>query len=499
MNPNLATLLTESAEKFPERIAIRLDDTAIPYAALDQTSKLVAGLLESKGVKAGDRVGIMLPNVPHFPMVYFGILRLGARVVPMNVLLTAREVTHYLENSGAKVVVAWEDFAPAAIEAAEGVGAEVISINPTNVGDLIQGISPYEGVAEVEADDTAVILYTSGTTGQPKGAELTHDNIRSNIESIKDLFDPSEEDVSFGGLPLFHVFGQTVAMNGAISAGAEITLLPRFDPSKALEIIQRDKVTIFMGVPTMYAAMLQVPNRADYDISSLRLCVSGGAALPVEIIRAFESEFNTAILEGYGLSETSPVASFGRLDMERKPGTIGTPIKDVEMRIVDEEGNVLGVGAVGELQIKGPNVMKGYWQMEEATANAIDSEGWFASGDMATVDEDGYYSIVDRKKEMILRGGYNVYPREVEEVLYEHPAVAEVAVMGIPHDDLGEEIVAIVAFKEGQSATEDELRDHAKEGVAAYKYPRHIKIVDELPKGPTGKILKREIDLSQVG
>lgn len=492
-------MLTESAEKFPERTAIRLDDTAIPYAALDMTSKLVAGLLESKGVEAGDRVGIMLPNVPHFPMVYFGILRMGARVVPMNVLLTAREVTHYLNNSGAKVVVAWEDFAPAAIEAAEEVGAEVITINPTNVGDLIAGVTPYEGIAEVEPDDTAVILYTSGTTGQPKGAELTHANIRSNIESIKDLFQPTEEDVFFGGLPLFHVFGQTVAMNGAVSTGAEITLLPRFDPTKALEIIQRDKVTIFMGVPTMYAALLQVPDRADYDISSLRLCVSGGAALPVEIIRAFESEFNTAILEGYGLSETSPVASFGRLDMERKPGTIGTPIKDVEMRIVDEEGNVLGVGDVGELQIKGPNVMKGYWNMEEATAKAIDSDGWFSSGDMATVDEDGYYSIVDRKKEMILRGGYNVYPREVEEVLYEHPAVAEVAVMGIPHDELGEEIVAVIAFKEGQSATDDELRDHAKEGVAAYKYPRHILIVDELPKGPTGKILKREIDLSQVG
>lgn len=492
-------MLTESAEKFPERTAIRLDDTAIPYAALDMTSKLVAGLLESKGVEAGDRVGIMLPNVPHFPMVYFGILRMGARVVPMNVLLTAREVTHYLNNSGAKVVVAWEDFAPAAIEAAEEVGAEVITINPTNVGDLIAGVTPYEGIAEVEPDDTAVILYTSGTTGQPKGAELTHANIRSNIESIKDLFQPTEEDVFFGGLPLFHVFGQTVAMNGAVSTGAEITLLPRFDPTKALEIIQRDKVTIFMGVPTMYAALLQVPDRADYDISSLRLCVSGGAALPVEIIRAFESEFNTAILEGYGLSETSPVASFGRLDMERKPGTIGTPIKDVEMRIVDEEGNVLGVGDVGELQIKGPNVMKGYWNMEEATAKAIDPDGWFSSGDMATVDEDGYYSIVDRKKEMILRGGYNVYPREVEEVLYEHPAVAEVAVMGIPHDELGEEIVAVIAFKEGQSATDDELRDHAKEGVAAYKYPRHILIVDELPKGPTGKILKREIDLSQVG
>jgi len=498
LNPNLATLLTESAEKFPERTAIRLDDTAIPYAGLEQVSKLVAGLLVSKGVEAGDRVGIMLPNVPHFPMVYFGILRMGARVVPMNVLLTAREVKHYLANSGAKVVVAWEDFAPAAIEAAEEVGAEVISINPTNVGDLIQGIEPYEEVAEVEPDDTAVILYTSGTTGQPKGAELTHHNIRSNIESIKDLFNPGEDDVFFGGLPLFHVFGQTVAMNGAVSVGAEITLLPRFDPSKALEIIQRDKVTIFMGVPTMYAAILQVPNRADYDISSLRLCVSGGAALPVEIIKAFEGEFNTPILEGYGLSETSPVASFGRVDMERKPGTIGTPIKDVELRIVDEEGNVLGVGDVGELQIKGPNVMKGYWQMPEATEKAIDAEGWFSSGDMATVDEDGYYSIVDRKKEMILRGGYNVYPREVEEVLYEHPAVAEAAVMGVPHDELGEEVVAIIAFKDGESATEDELRDHAKQGVAAYKYPRHILIVDELPKGPTGKILKREIDLSSV-
>jgi len=498
LNPNLATLLTESAEKYPERNAIRLDDIAIPYAALDQTSKLVAGLLRSKGVEAGDRVGIMLPNVPHFPMVYYGILRMGARVVPMNVLLTAREIKHYLGNSGAKVVVAWEDFAPAAIEAAAEVGAEVISVNPTNVGELIGGIDPFEEVAEVDEHDTAVILYTSGTTGQPKGAQLTHANIRSNIISARDLFTPSEGDVFFGGLPLFHVFGQTLAMNASVAVGAELTLLPRFDPAKALEIIQRDKVTIFQGVPTMYAAMLQVPNRKEYDISSLRLCVSGGAALPVEIIRAFESEFDTPILEGYGLSETSPAASFGRVDMERKPGTIGTPISGVEMRIVDEEGNVLGAGDIGELQIKGPNVMKGYWEMPEATEKAIDADGWFASGDMATVDEDGYYSIVDRKKEMILRGGYNVYPREVEEVLYEHPAVAEAAVMGIPHDDLGEEIVAIVSFKEGQSATEDELREHAKQGVAAYKYPRHILILDELPKGPTGKILKREIDLSSL-
>ena len=303
----------------------------------------------------------------------------------------------------------------------------------------------------------------------------------------------------FGGLPLFHIFGQTACMNVAVAVGGEITLLPRFDPAKALEIIERDGVTIFMGVPTMYAAMLPCARARIVDASSLKLCVSGGAALPMEILTAFEKEFGCPVIEGYGLSETSPVASFGRLDMERKPGTIGTPIEGVEMRIVDDEGKALGVGDVGEVQIKGPNVMKGYWNMPEATAKAIDPDGWFSSGDMATVDEDGYFKIVDRKKEMILRGGYNVYPREIEEVLYEIPAVAEAAVMGIPHDDLGEEIVAVVSFKEGQSATTDEIQAYAKDQVAAYKYPRHVVILDELPKGPTGKLLKREIDLSGVG
>ena len=288
-------------------------------------------------------------------------------------------------------------------------------------------------------------------------------------------------------------------MNVAAAVGAEITLLPRFDPQKALEMIQRDGVSIFMGVPTMYAALLHASDRESYDVGSLRLCVSGGAALPMEILTAFEKDFGCPVIEGYGLSETSPVASFGRLDMERKPGTIGTPIDGVEMRLVDEEGNVVGIGDVGEVQIKGPNIMKGYWNMPDATAKAIDPDGWFSSGDMGTVDADGYYSIVDRKKEMILRGGYNVYPREVEEVLYEIPAVAEAAVVGIPHDDLGEEIVAVVSFKEGQSATTDEIQAYTKEQVAAYKYPRHIVVLNQLPKGPTGKILKREIDLSGVG
>ena len=499
MNPNLANLLAQSAAKHPDRVAIRLDDVAVPYAAMEGVSQRVAGLLASKGIGQGDRVGVMLPNVPHFPMVYYAALRLGAIVVPMNVLLTAREIKHYMSDSGAKLILVWHDFAAEAEAAGAETGVEVLPVEPAAIGELVAAADPVEEIAEVDPDDTAVVLYTSGTTGQPKGAELTHSNIGTNVEACLGLFDPSENDVIFGGLPLFHIFGQTACMNVAVAVGGEITLLPRFDPAKALEIVERDGVSIFMGVPTMYAAMLHAPERESADVSSLKLCVSGGAALPMEILTAFEKEFGCPVIEGYGLSETSPVASFGRLDMERKPGTIGTPIEGVEMRIVDEEGKVLGVGDVGEVQIKGPNVMKGYWNMPEATAKAIDPDGWFSSGDMATVDEDGYYKIVDRKKEMILRGGYNVYPREIEEVLYEIPAVAEAAVMGIPHDDLGEEIVAVVSFKEGQSATDEEIQAFAREQVAAYKYPRHVVILDELPKGPTGKLLKREIDLSGVG
>lgn len=499
MNPNLANLLCDSAAEHPDRIAIRLDDIAIPYEAMEQVSRRVAGLLASKGIGRGDRVAVMLPNVPHFPMVYYAALRLGAIVVPMNVLLTQREIRHYLTDCEAKLILVWHDFASEAEKAGAETGVEVLQVEPTRIGELVAAADPIDAIAEVEPDDTAIVLYTSGTTGRPKGAELTHSNIGSNVEACLGLFDPGERDVIFGGLPLFHIFGQTACMNVAVAVGGEITLLPRFDPQKALEIIQRDRVSIFMGVPTMYAALLHASDRESYDISSLRLCVSGGAALPMEILGAFEKEFGSPVIEGYGLSETSPVASFGRLDMERKPGTIGIPIDGVEMRIVDEEGNVLGTGDVGEVQIKGPNVMKGYWNMPEATADAIDPEGWFSSGDMGTIDEDGYYRIVDRKKELILRGGYNVYPREIEEVLYEVPEVAEAAVIGIPHDDLGEEIVAVVSFKEGQSADPDAIQAYVKEQVAAYKYPRYVVVLEQLPKGPTGKILKREIDLSEVG
>jgi long-chain acyl-CoA synthetase len=369
----------------------------------------------------------------------------------------------------------------------------MIRVDEPDASSVLAGLEPAGRRAERAENDDAVILYTSGTTGQPKGAELTHANLTRNAELTADtLLKAGPDDVVMGCLPLFHVFGLTCGLFATINNGACLTLLPRFDPAKALEIIGRDKVTIFEGVPTMYAAMLHQPGSADADVSSLRTCISGGAAMPVELMRSFEKTFGCMILEGYGLSETSPVASFNHPDKVRKPGSIGTPILGVEMRVVDADGADVPVGEIGEIAIRGHNIMKGYWQRPEATAEAI-PDGWFRSGDLAKVDEDGYFFIVDRKKDMIIRGGYNVYPREVEEVFYEHPAVAEAAVIGISHDELGEEIGAAVALKPGEEATTGELREFVRERVAAYKYPRYVWLVPGLPKGPTGKILRREV------
>jgi len=493
MSANLALNLTRAAAEHPDAIAVKLDDAAFNYALLDEAAARVATMLKSKGVEVGDRVGIMLPNVPYFPAVYYGALRAGAIVVPMNVLLKGREVGYYLSDPDVKLLFAWHDFLDAAQQGAEDAAdLEVISVKPGEIEGEIFAHEPDEDVAERAGDDTAVILYTSGTTGTPKGAELTHDNLRRNVAAAVDLFDLGEGDVVFGGLPLFHSFGQTCTMNAAICAGAAVTLLPRFDPAKALEILERDGCTVFEGVPTMYGALLHHPDRGKHDYSELRVCASGGASMPVEVLRGFEEAFGCKVLEGYGLSETSPIASFNHPDRERKPGSIGTPLEGVEMRVVDEDGNELPGGEIGEIQIKGHNVMKGYWKNPDATADAIE-DGWFATGDLAKVDEDGYFFIVDRKKELIIRGGYNVYPREVEEVLYEHPAVREAAVVGIPHDELGEEVGAAVVLKEGESVGADELEAYVKENIASYKYPRRIWFVEDLPKGPTGKILKREI------
>jgi long-chain acyl-CoA synthetase len=497
MSDNLASILTESAERQDNKAAAKLDDAELSYAQLDEGSARVAGLLRSKGIEPGDRVGVMLPNVPYFPLAYYGVLRTGGVVVPMNVLLKGREVSFYLEDPGAKLVFAWHDFADAAEQGASEAGAEVILVKPGEFEQLVQEQDPVEEVADRSAEDTAVILYTSGTTGKPKGAELSHANLKTNCRiSSESLGQITDEDTALGALPLFHSFGQTCTMNGCISVGATMTMLPRFDPEKALEIIERDGVTVFQGVPTMYNALLHCETRNERDTSSLRVCMSGGSAMPGELMRAFEEEFDCMILEGYGLSETSPVASFNHPDKERKPGSIGTPIEGVEMKIFDEDDNEVEQGEVGEIVIKGHNIMKGYWNRDDATRDTI-KDGWFHSGDMGKVDEDGYFFIVDRKKELIIRGGYNVYPREVEEVLYEHPAVQEAAVIGVEDEKLGEEVAAAVVLKQGEDASADDIKEFVKDQVASYKYPRKIWFADDLPKGPTGKILKREIEVPQ--
>jgi long-chain acyl-CoA synthetase len=493
---NLATIATETAERDPDAIAYKLDDLEINWAAVNEGSARVAGLLKAKGLEPGDRVGIMLPNVPYFPVAYYGVLRAGGTVVPMNVLLKGREVSFYLKDPEAKWVFAWHDFGEAAQTGADEAGAEVIPVKPGEFEQLLGEAEADRDVVERDGSDTAVILYTSGTTGQPKGAELTHDNMLKNAQASRELFGIDGDDVVLGALPLFHSFGQTCCMNACAIAGATLTFIPRFDPSKALEIIERDKVTLFAGVPTMYNAMLNDGSREQRDTSSLKICCSGGSAMPGELMRGFEKAFDTMILEGYGLSETSPVASFNHPDKERKVGSIGTPIEGVEMKVVDDDGNDVEQGEVGEIVIKGHNVMKGYWNREDATKEAI-VDGWFHSGDMAKIDEDGYFFIVDRKKELIIRGGYNVYPREIEEVLYEHEGVLEAAVVGVPDDSMGEEVGAAVVLKEGQDVSADDLKSYVKEQVANYKYPRKIWFVDELPKGPTGKILKREIEVPE--
>jgi long-chain acyl-CoA synthetase len=471
---------------YPDHVAVTLDGVGFTYAELLRDADRLAAWLRSRGVREGDRVGLILPNSLDFVVAYYGILRAGGVVVPMNPLLKCREIEHQLADSGTKLLLAWEGAAEAAEPAAASAGVHCQLVGP----ELLYGIEPIEEPAQPRGEDTAVILYTSGTTGTPKGAELTHTNLSRNAALTATtllLLEPN--DVVLGGLPLFHVFGQTCALLATVTVGATLTLLPCFDAAKALRVMARDGVTVFLGVPTMYSALLAVPDRGPL---SLRVCASGGAALPMEMLKRFEAEFGCAVLEGYGLSETASAVAFNHPDRERKPGSVGTPVVGVELMLADEHGLPTPRGEVGEIQVRGATVMKGYHGKPVETVAAF-RDGWFTTGDLATVDDDGYYFIVDRKKDLIIRGGYNVYPREVEEVLHEHPAVAEAAVIGIAHPELGEEIGAVVVLRPGTSAEPDGLRTFVKERLAAYKYPRLVWIVDELPKSATGKILRREV------
>lgn len=491
MNANLATFLTDSAADHGDLVAVRLDEEEFSYRTLDRVSAEVAGLLRTRGVEPGDRVGMMLPNVTHFAAIYFGILRVGGVVVPMNTLLVGREVDHFLDDSGAREMFVWHEVAASAPDHA-------MSVSPATFGALLASAEPDAHVERRDPDDTAVILYTSGTTGQPKGAELTHASLRRNAVLNRDLLDIVAGTRVLGCLPLFHSFGQTCALNATISAGGSLTLLARFDADHALDLLEQHHIEVFLGVPTMYSGLVHAPTAPQRHLRTLRTCVSGGAALPMEILTTFEAMFGCLVMEGYGLSETSPTATTNRSDRPRKIGSVGVPIDGVEIAIADEHGNAAMTGDVGEILIRGHNVMKGYWRRPADTAAAITPDGWFHTGDLGRLDDDGYLFIVDRIKDMIIRGGYNVYPREVEEVVYAHPAVREAAVIGIPDERLGEEIGLVVSVKPGHTVTAEELQAYVRSSVAAYKYPRHVWFVDDLPKGPSGKILKRSIDVPPV-
>ncbi|MGA9595571.1 MAG: long-chain fatty acid--CoA ligase [Acidimicrobiia bacterium] len=507
MSLNLALLLRESAHTYPDRTALVVGPNTLSYAALDDQARRFAGGLRTLGVEPGDRVALLVPNVPHFSIAYFGVLYAGATVVPLNVLLTGPEVAYHLADSHSKVLVAWEGFLKPArdgftewgdsdhlVVIAAGTDKPELGHKEVDFVGLIETAEPVEELPATAPDNTAVILYTSGTTGKPKGAELTHFNMFFNAHYTRTLLLPlTSETVALATLPLFHSFGQTVMHNAVIGAGGKVVLLPRFDPAAALELMQQHKVTFFGGVPTMYFALLHHPDADQYDLSSLEFCVAGGSAMPVEVMKAFDDKYDVNILEGYGLSETSPVASFNQLDRPKKIGSVGLPLWGVEFRLETDDGKVvIGTDEPGEICIKGHNVMKGYLGRPDATKEAI-KDGWFHSGDIGVRDEDGFYYIVDRKKDMIIRGGFNVYPREIEEVLYAHPAVAEAAVIGVPDASHGEEVKAVLALKPGAETNADEIIAFCKTQLAAYKYPRTVEFLDTLPKGPTGKILKREL------
>ena len=511
---NLAHWVRGRARTSPDAVAVRQGEVELTYAGLDAASAAFASRLRDLGVEPGDRVALVAPNVLAFPVVYYAILRLGAVVVPMNPLLKSGEVAYTWQDCGARVAVVHALFEGEAQAAAGRTGTTVVVVGPDDPALPPAAATEDAGSEIVErADtDTAVILYTSGTTGRPKGAELTFANLRSNVLAcVETLFLNGPDDVLFGGLPLFHSFGQTCGLNTAVAGGSCLTLLPRFDPREALETVARDGVTVFLGVPIMYMALL---NAAKGDASladrarTVRIGVSGGSSLPVEVLHGVEETFGLRVLEGYGLSETSPVASFNHPDRPSKPGSVGIAIRGVELVLgrppQEDEAtrpdapavDLLDDGdpdAIGEILVRGENVMRGYWADPEATAGAVRG-GWFHTGDLARRDADGFFFIVDRVKDLIIRNGFNVYPREVEEVLYAHPAVAEAAVVGVPDPLRGEEVGALVQLREGAEVGEDELREFVAERVAAFKYPRVIRF-GAVPKGPTGKILKREIDL----
>ncbi|WP_405386200.1 long-chain fatty acid--CoA ligase [Streptomyces sp. NBC_01102] len=493
---NLSSLLEHSAQEHPDRTALVLGDTRLTYAELLARSEAVADRLRRNGVGRGDKVALTCPNVPDFPAAYFGILRVGAVVVPLNVLLRPQEVAYHLMDSRAKAFLCFEGTPelPLAEVGKEGFdqvpACEHFLLLSGDGSDGPAPAEPAEGVA-TDAEDTAVILYTSGTTGRPKGAELTHRNMVMNALIADRLFTRADDEVMLAALPLFHAFGQSAVMNMGLLRGATLVLQPRFEAEQALRLMRSEGVTFFAGVPTMYWALLSALGEQTPP-DRLRTAVSGGAALPVEVLQQFGKVFGVGVQEGYGLSETSPVACFNPPGLPPRPGSIGRPVWGVQMKLIDDTWETVAGDGRGEIAIRGHNVMKGYYRRPHDTASVV-RDGWFRTGDIARRDEDGYYYVVDRVKDLIIRGGFNVYPREIEEVLITHPAVSMAAVVGVPHATHGEDVKAFVIPVPGTDLGEDELIAWCRERMAAYKYPRSVEFRDSLPLTSTGKILKREL------
>jgi long-chain acyl-CoA synthetase len=509
---NLASVLEDSAREVPGKEAVIFGQTRLTYAQLHAAANQVAHGLTASGVVKGDKIAVSCPNLPFFPIVYFGILQAGAAVVPLNVLFKKDEIAYHLEDSQAVGYFCFQGTDELPIgQMGHAAFSEVDTCRhfwliESGAPHALEGVETLAGLREgrpvtgtsalTEPGDTAVILYTSGTTGQPKGAELSHANIMMNAVSSKEILQAQEDDIHLVCLPLFHSFGQVCQLVTGFYCRATLVLMARFEPGEAWTLMDREGVTVFCGVPTMYWSLLEHGEADQFDIekiaAKMRLAVSGGAAMPVEIMRAFEERFQVPILEGYGLSESSPVATFSRIGRERKPGSVGLPIWGVTVKIVDDQGEEVAQGKSGQILLRGHNVMKGYYRREEATAETI-RDGWLHTGDVGQLDEDGYLYIVDRVKDMIIRGGFNVYPRELEEVLVTHPDISLAAVIGIPDQEHGEEVKAYIVPKQGAELDAASVIAWSKEHMAAYKYPRVVEIRDGLPMTATGKILKKEL------
>jgi len=523
---NLASIISHHARLAPQKEAIVWDNVRLTFGELDRLSNRVANALVDMGIGHGDKVALNCVNVPYFPIVYYAIMKAGAAVVPLCVLFKAAEIEYHLRDSDSKAVFVFEGTAdlPMAqatkvafdkvdtcehliVMTADMMGESPIKGHPT-LTQLTSGKSENFETFPTRPDDTCAILYTSGTTGQPKGAELTHLNLWSNVVTTYSIhmpmidFTDQQQKTCLITLPLFHTTGQTVQMNTQLYGGNRVVLLPRFDPKQTLDAMVREKVNFWVGVPTMYWALLKYVDENSYDVApiaqNMKVCSSGGAPMPIEVMKEFQERFDVRVMEGYGLSETSPLATFNHFERPSKPGKVGQAIFGVEVKCVDENDIEVSRGERGEIVIRGTNVMKGYYKRPEATAEAF-RNGWFHTGDIGVMDEDGYVAIVDRKKDMILRGGYNVYPRQLEEVIITHPAISLCAVIGVPDERLGEEVKAFVVLKSGHEMTSEEFIQWCKTQIAANKYPRHVEFRPELPVGNTGKIFKRALKEEAAG